>query len=159
MENLAALHLAECEAWRVYSQQKRRTRLWFWILMVTLSVSGGRFAAGLITGNHQSVWMSVSMIALKGFVFTIYLMVWTKSVYGRAAWRELFWQSKLESAKIAARSEAIRDFQDAMIKEMRAQRQAREEAAQADAARDGHAAHRYVQAQRLEIEGNCIDNG
>lgn len=143
----------ETRAWGMYMRQAERARRWFWVLCAYGIAGVGYFIYSCIRQDWMPVWASALQIIVNLLLVIGQLMSNLKLARLLSAWSDLHAKLEMEAMRALGRREGIREFQDAMIKEMRAQRQAREEAAQADAARDGHAAHRYVQAQRLEIEG------
>lgn len=145
--------MRECLAARRVKKWRRRNGVLQWVSYLWLVLIVGDFIAQWIGGDFRPVWGSMLVIIASLTLFGVRMMGLLFGSWAREDYVLARHETDLYAARAAGRSEGIRDFQAAMIKEMRAQRQAREEAAQADAAQDGHAAHRYVQAQRLEIEG------
>lgn len=137
----------ETRAWAAYMRQYERGQRWFWTLASYGVAAVGYFIYCCIVQEWSPVWVSFVQVLINVFLLVMYLLSSLKLARLRYAWNDLNWQVICNAEKSVARSEGIRDYQNAMIREMRARRAAQAERDSQDN-RPGS-----VRAQRLEIEG------
>lgn len=134
--------LRECLAARRAGKWRRRNGVLQWVSYLWLGLVVGDFIAQWIGGDFRPVWGSMLVIIASLTLFGVRMMGLLFGSWAREDYVLARREADILLAESRGRSAGIRDFQDAMIREMRAQRQAREEAAQ-----------QPVRAEILEIEG------